>query len=663
MTTPLKHTDTQHAPNWLFAALCLLTIVIYFPGLSGDYMFDDMPNLIDNKRLDLKSLTLESLQGAAYSSGAGTLRRPVSMLSFALNRYFFGIAPYSHKVTNLVIHLLVGIGIYLLSRLVVRAYRLHREPGLSAAAVRWLPLVVSGLWLVHPLNLTSVLYIVQRMTSLATLFMVFGLCLYMAGRLRTLAGKPGLHLILAGLLGFGGLALFSKENGVLLPLYMLVLELALFRFRDSKGGLDRSVIVFFIVTVALPAGLFVAYMKLNPGAFVGGYDVRQFTLMERILTEARVVVLYLKLILMPSISELGLHHDDITLSRGLLDPPATLYSFIGLGVMLLGALLLLGKRPLVSLGILWFFAGHALESTIFPLEIAHEHRNYLADYGIILALAALISQAPAKKMAPVIRFAAPCLFLLLFSYTTWLRASQWTDVVSHAVYESRHHPQSYRSVFNTGRVYARLALNGELEFEDKARDHMLRAAGLDKTEIMPYALLIQFHYYLGRPVDPAWFDEISYRLPRYPVTPSTLNSLKALAKCSEKKCGIPHDTVDGFFSLLFKKQNELAKNKVADAKTIYGYFSINTMGDFHKGLELFNQAVEHNPREQQRWINLINLLIVMERYNDAERKLELFRTSNTYGGNDDIYRELQSSIDEARKVHQPSAVLENPANG
>ena len=97
---------TQHLAGWLFAAICLLTIVIYVPGLSGDYMFDDMPNLLHNEQLNIASLDTESLQGAVFSSGSGTLRRPVSMLSFTLNRYFFGIAPYSHKVVNLVIHLL-----------------------------------------------------------------------------------------------------------------------------------------------------------------------------------------------------------------------------------------------------------------------------------------------------------------------------------------------------------------------------------------------------------------------------------------------------------------------------------------------------------------------------------------------------------------------------
>jgi hypothetical protein len=311
----MKSPESRHLPLLLFLLVSLFTAVIYYPGLAGDYMFDDMPNLLLNGQLDIDSPDLDSLQDAAFSSGAGILRRPVSMASFTLNRYFFGIAPYSHKVVNLVIHLLTGLTLFVLTRLVARSYRQYRDPHFSAAAVNWIPLVVCGLWLIHPLNLSTVLYIVQRMTSLAALFTAGGLCLYVIGRQRMLAGKHGLSFIMTGLLVFGGLAVFSKENGALLPLYMLVLELALFRFLDSAGRPDRTVITFFAVIVALPAMVILLYIWINPLALLN-YNGRDFTLTERVLTEARILVFYLKMIIMPSIRELGLYHDDITLSHG-----------------------------------------------------------------------------------------------------------------------------------------------------------------------------------------------------------------------------------------------------------------------------------------------------------------------------------------------------------
>jgi hypothetical protein len=656
----LNNPSIHRSPGWLFAVICLLTIAIYVPGLSGDYMFDDMSNLLHNPELNIESLDMQSLQGAAFSSSSGKLRRPVSMLSFTLNRYFFGIAPYSHKIINLIIHLLTGIGLYFLSQLIMRGYRPHRHPALSDKALQWIPVVVAGLWLVHPLNLTPVLYIVQRMTSLAALFTVLGLCLYMTGRLRLLAGRSGLPLILTGLILFGGLAVFSKESGALLPLYMLVLELTLFRFRNKQGKPEIPVISFFIITVALPAVLVLLYLASNPNFILGGYTYRHFNLEERLLTEGRVLVFYLKSILIPAISELGLFHDDIAISHGLLDPPATLYSLMALGGILLGALLLLGKQPLVSLGILWFFTGHLMESTFIGLELVHEHRNYLADYGIILAVTALIAKVPLRRLGPVIRIAAPAVFLLLFSYTTWVRATQWSDVVSQAIYEARHHPQSYRAVFAAGRIYANLTLSGAPEFEDEARELLIHAGSLNKGEILSHSALILFSYELDQPIDPDWYDELFYRLSNYPIVPSTLISMRAFVKCSDANCGVPEETLETMFNLTMNNETTRLSNKrLAETEALYGAFAINTQKDLIKGHRLFTQAVARRPRDTQYWKNLISLLIAVGDLDEAQDKLELFRSANTYGGNEVTYQALQKSIDDKHQQQATSVKLDS----
>jgi hypothetical protein len=650
----MKSLESRHRSLLLILLVGLFTAFIYYPGLAGDYMFDDMPNLLENGQLDIDSPTLNSLQDAAFSSGAGMLRRPVSMASFALNRYFFGIAPYSHKVVNLVIHLLTGLALFVLSRLLVCSYRQYRDPHFSAAAVNWIPVVVCALWLVHPLNLTSVLYIVQRMTSLAALFTTGGLCLYVIGRQRMLSGKHGLSYIMAGLLLFGGLAVLSKENGALLPLYMLVLEMALFRFRDIEKRQDKAIITFFIVVVALPGAMILIYNWINPLSLLS-YHSRDFTLTERILTEARVLIFYLKMIIMPSISELGLYHDDITISHGLLDPPSTLFSLLALAGLLAGSLLLLGKQPLVSLGILWFFAGHVLESTIFPLEIAHEHRNYLADYGILLAATSALAQAPVRKLAGPIRITVPLLFFLLFSYTTWLRSEQWSDNINHAIYEARHHPKSPRAVFSAGRIHARLAVQGrQPDHKDRAFDYLERAGELDKTGIMPNVTLIKLSYLVDQPVDPVQFDTILDKLSRYPVSPSDILSLQALAECSGKQCKIPHETMDALFDTAMKTES-------VPLLMVYGYYKTNKQGDAQTGLKAFSRAVELDPQQSQHWLALVNLLVVMGELDEAEKKLALFKTVETHGSGEKYYQTMKNMIDEARKasVSPAGAKVEN----
>jgi len=636
----MNHPESRDISCWFFLLLILLTIVAYYPGLSGDYMFDDTSNLLQNKALDMETLNMDSLQSAAYSSGAGMLRRPVSMASFALNRFFFGIAPYSHKVINLIIHIFTGCLLFLFSRLLISSYQQYRQPALSAQAARWIPVIVCGMWLVHPLNLTSVLYIVQRMTSLAALFTVCGLCLYVIGRRQMLLGKHGLSIILVGLFVFGGLATFSKENGVLLPLYMLVIELALFRFRGSTGQPDKAIITFFTLAVALPAVLMLSYLVINADSMLH-YGSRDFTLTERVLTESRVLVFYLKMIIMPTVQELGLYHDDFTLSHSLLDPPATLFSLLSLATLFTGGLLLLGKRALVSLGILWFFAGHSLESTILPLEIAHEHRNYLADYGILLAASCALAQAPLKKLAPFIQIPVPVLFILLFSYTTWLRSDQWSDNINHAVYEARHHPGSHRAVFSAGRIHARLALEGHLDSKEQAFTYIEQARRLDKTGIMPNVTLIKLSYLLDEPVNPAWFDEMLEKLSRYPISASDISSLQIFTDCAQARCKIEPEKMEALFDIALEQEN-------ARLVSVYGYYTINNRGNFEKGLALFEHAVELEPREPQYRKNLINLLAVMGRFDDAEQQLKLFKSADTHGNSQDFYESMANEINTLR---------------
>jgi tetratricopeptide (TPR) repeat protein len=640
----MKHPLSRHRDIWAFVLVSLLTVIVYYPGLSGDYMFDDRANLLQNRQLDLGTLDLESLQNAAFSSGSGALRRPVSMASFALNRYFFGIAPFSHKIVNLVIHLLTGAALFQLGRMLLRSYRQYRAPALSDRIVTWLPLVVAGLWLVHPLNLTTVLYIVQRMASLAALFTVCGLLFYITGRRRMLAGKHGLSYILTGLILCGSLAILSKENGILLPLYMLVLELALFRFRAGDGRLDTTISGFFLLVVAIPAVVATTYLAAHADAYLN-YAGRDFNLQERLLTQGRVLLFYLQMIVMPSIQQLGLYHDDIPLSHGLLNPPATLYSFMALAGMLLSALALLGKRPLVSLGILWFFAGHVLESTVIPLEMAHEHRNYLADYGILLALASAIAQAPLRRARPLLNTALPALFLVMFSYTTWLRSEQWSDNINQAVYEARHHPESFRSVFAAGRIHARLALQGNAESETRAFELLERARTLDKTGIMSDVTLIKLSFLTGRPVDPERYESIMHKLANYPLSTSDISSLKVLAECTNDTCGIPDATVDAIFQEALHTENP-------EILTIYGFYRINKRADFSGGLTLFEHALELDPRESQRWKNLINLLTVMQRFEDAEHTLEQFRLANTHQNSASDYRILKQDIDSVREQYR-----------
>ena len=170
------HPNT-HSNNLFYIYIviaCAFTFGIYLPGLNGDFYFDDYPNIVNNIRLHLDSLHPFAIWEASWSGITGNLRRPLSVLSFSLNTYFTGLNPVPMKITNLIIHLLCGIGVTILARQLIQQW--FRKDGSSN--VNLISCLIGAIWLAHPLQLTSVLYVVQRMTSLSTFFSICAISSY-----------------------------------------------------------------------------------------------------------------------------------------------------------------------------------------------------------------------------------------------------------------------------------------------------------------------------------------------------------------------------------------------------------------------------------------------------------------------------------------------------
>jgi len=444
MTPQVKAQVLRAITTALLLCALIATYRVYQPGLSGAFVFDDHPNIVANARIAIGSLQPDALRGAALSGDSGPLGRPLSMLSFALNYYSTGLAPYYFKLTNLAIHLVNGISIFVLSLLILSAYRTRFQPDLSSASIRAIALAVCAAWLLHPFNLTSVLYVVQRMNSLSALFVLWGLILFVWARIRLLEGRSGIAVILISLLLFTPLSALGKETGALMPLFMLVLEISLFQFQAARPASRKFLLGFFGLTVALPGLLVSAYLISHLGWLQASYAGREFTLEQRLLTEPRILWFYLRQIALPDITGMGLFHDDIPLSQGLLAPLTTLPAIMGLGALMLAAWFARRRAPLVTLGLLFFLCGHILESTVFSLEIVHEHRNYLPMFGILLPMFYYLMQPLQSRDTLRLRQAAALLLIALFAYDTWARALTWSNPFDLAKSEVEHHPNSAR---------------------------------------------------------------------------------------------------------------------------------------------------------------------------------------------------------------------------
>lgn len=380
---PQRHLNSLLAALGLLAVLGL-TLYLSFPALTGPFLFDDYPNLENlNELSGGVDLTALGKLAATYD---GNLGRPLSMVSFALNDSAWPSDAWPFKYTNLLIHLLVGIMVFGLARALAR-------PKFGDARANWAGLLTAAAWLLHPMQLSTSMLVVQRMTQLAALFSLAGLWAYAALASRAQTAMRALGAVAA--LGAGTvLATLCKETGALTPLLAVVINVTLLRPRLVE--LPTSPRRLMRWGAGLPVLLLIVAIAYRWDALTG-YGIREFSMAERMLTQPRVLTDYLYRILIPHLNGTGIYHDDLVISRSLLDPPQTLACLLLIASLLATAITMHRRWPLAAFALLWFFAGHVTESTVFPLEMYFEHRNYLPMIGPLFALACIAIEASSGR--------------------------------------------------------------------------------------------------------------------------------------------------------------------------------------------------------------------------------------------------------------------------
>lgn len=411
-------------PLSLLLAALAAAVAVYWPGLSSGFLLDDDANL---------GPVWEWLRGetgwlqVVMQNGSGPLGRPISMLSFIVNAGLWGQSAFALKAVNLALHLATGCAIFgFLAQLFKRDTLLRDKRLLCAAAV-------AAVWLLHPLFASTVLYVVQRMAILSAFFMVLGLWAYVHGRLRIEEGhsRSGLIWIFAVVPLTTILAAFSKENGALLPLLCGVIEWT--HFTPSHGYKRAQAGRWFLgVFVAAPILLGIAYLLLNPDFFLAGYENRPFTLGERLLTQSRILFDYVGNLLLPVGQHFSLYRDSYPLSSGLLRPITTLFALLAWLLIIASAIGLSRVIPGLAAGIGIYLVGHLTESSIYPLLMYFEHRNYLPGIGVFVATISVLAYVAhfvsARMDRPNLVVGGALVGLLLaLSFATWARSLAWQN--------------------------------------------------------------------------------------------------------------------------------------------------------------------------------------------------------------------------------------------
>lgn len=420
----------------LFVAITLFFsssffLFIYWPALTGPFLFDDLINL---NRLSPGIDSFEKLY-AYLRIGDNGLGRPVSFISFLLNDNAWPSESFSFKYTNILIHLLNALLIFIFTLKVLSFNNIQYNQRLLISTL------VFFAWLFHPLSASTYLYTVQRMTLLMATFTLIGLIFYLDGRKLFNTNRINGYIVCTvSLVMAGALSVLSKESGITLLIYVIILEFSLLKNFNRQQILStywKAIILF------LPLFTTIIYIITHWENYSLVYDVRQFTPEKRILTESRILLEYIKEILIPSANGKSILHDDINLSSSLVNPISTIFSVTMLLFIFMSSLILTKKYPWYSFAVLWFLGGHLLESTFIPLELYYEHRNYLPMYGILFGLIyfltiTLSSYTKYVTFAFIIFFSAEIFASYNLSYT-------WKSLDRLLVTWAQEHPNSVRS--------------------------------------------------------------------------------------------------------------------------------------------------------------------------------------------------------------------------
>lgn len=433
----------------LLVFLVSFTVLIYWPGLYGPFLLDDLPNFQSLVVLDNNP---NAFQWVVESNTSGRLGRPVSMLSFALNYQAHGLDPFGFKLVNLIIHCACILLVYAFAHL------LFTQPSLALGAALdkkagSLALLVAALWAFAPFFVSTVLYPVQRMAQLSTFFMLLALIDYLLLRQvlidsakvkLTLSHAFKVLALLCGLVAFSVLAALSKENGLLVLPLIIALEALFLGGRTNKGVLANHwaglLILLGVVTV-------IGLLFVQPSFLFAGYENRDFTVAQRLMTQAVIVWNYLINLLVPQVASFGIFNDDVVPASGLFD------GFVLPAIMLwllVAAFLVWSYRArklaLPAAGIAIFIVGHSLESGFIPLELYFEHRNYFPAVGLYIALVYLGYQLYIKASSSLKRvmLVSISLYFLIIGFSTYQRATLWQSEDALIMHGIQFHPASPR---------------------------------------------------------------------------------------------------------------------------------------------------------------------------------------------------------------------------
>lgn len=436
----------------LHAALILLLGLAVYGGIfHAPFYYDDYPCIVQNPIVHHFSAVFDLANYQQYGISEdirnNMITRLVTYATFALNYRLSGLAEPSYHLINLVIHLANALLVYVLVRQLRSLLRHQLTPSAdndrTCREDGHLALVTALFFVVHPVHTNAVTYIVQRFSSLCAFFYLLSLVAYLK------AGVPaqGRRCQFYGLsLSAAVLAMYTKESAFTLPAMIALCDFA-FLSGEWRARLRRlSPFLLANLLVPLTVMLLAASSEVTGGEAGEALDLvnfNQYSRWEYFITQWRVIITYLRLMILPTGLRLDYAYPLYT------SPWQASVFFSGLFLVLLMALgasaffglrRAFGEEPrlarLAGFGILWFFVTISVEASVIPLDdLILEYRLYLPSVGAILVVTAaveLVRRRLAQRRPKVGRILL-CLTIMALgalAVTTVMRNRVWQDDVA-----------------------------------------------------------------------------------------------------------------------------------------------------------------------------------------------------------------------------------------
>ncbi len=457
-----------------------------------------------------------------------------------------------------------------------------RVLGRSEAEATWIALLNCAIWLLHPYMISTTLYVVQRMAQLAALFMLCGVAGYLYGRLLIARNhaRSGYLWMSASLTVFTVLGLLSKENGILLPLLVVVIEACL-PLTTPKLFWQWRLLFLWLPSLAIVMGV-LSCIELTTEVWAN----RPFTQWERVITQPRILWEYLYHLYVPRIEGRGLFQDGYSFSSTLLSPFTTLTSILGWVCVVAAAIFYRKRFPIASIAILFFLVGHLLESTWLNLELYFEHRNYAASAFLFLPLAIGLIKLP-RLIDYKLAYFCGVLFFCLLAFLTWKRSNLWSDTERLQYYWAISTPESVRA---QNQIVQTLITQGKM---DDALSYLESAAKRFPQSSFLTINLLYLKVYMGAAKE-ADFIGTGDLMVSQPFDAQAVSSLRALVdRLADREVNMsyPQQTM----ALLDSVYANSNYQKIHTFKKLYFYCKARLymkMGDYSASLDNYKIAME-----------------------------------------------------------------------